>query len=127
MGAEEQTPPPDEGHIDKTAVEAPQALVPIATSLGAKEKAKKAEREEEDPELAKIPLLKQLPAEVQKSLPALHISFHSYSITPSARLVSISGKILRQGQEFDENLKLERITTKGVVLDFKGKRFRLDV
>ncbi|MBA3013820.1 MAG: general secretion pathway protein GspB [Proteobacteria bacterium] len=115
-----------EGEID-VSVARDQVLVPIATSQGATERVKRAKRVEEDPELAKIPFLKQLPVEVQKSLPVLHISFHSYSIKPSARLVSISGKILRQGEEFDQDLKLDRITVKGVVLDYKGKLFRLDV
>lgn len=126
LAADEESLPAEE-QLEEPAAEE-QTLVPIASSRGAKERAqKKAEKEDEDPELAKIPFLKQLPAEIQKSLPVLHVSFHSYSHTPSARLVSISGKILRQGQEFDENLKVERITVKGVVLDFKGKRFRIDV
>lgn len=126
LAADDESLPAEEP-VEEAAAEE-QTLVPIASSRGAKERAqKKTEKEDEDPELAKIPFLKQLPAEIQKSLPVLHVSFHSYSHTPSARLVSISGKILRQGQEFDENLKVERITVKGVVLDFKGKRFRIDV
>lgn len=107
-----------------------EALVPIATAPSAKEQAKKrrAEREkEEDPELAKIPYLKQLPAEAQQAIPELHISFHSYSIKPASRLVSIGGKILREGQEYDESVTLETITVKGVVLVSNGRRFRLDV
>lgn len=104
-----------------------QVMAPIAISSETKKGVKKARREEEEPELVNIPFLKQLPVEVQKSLPELHISFHSYSIKPSARLVSIGGKILRQGQEIDDNLKLEKITVTGVVLNFNGKRFRLDV
>lgn len=100
-------------------------MAPIAVSKPPKAKGKKTDKDDEDPELAKIPLLKQLPPDVQQTIPELHISFHSYSIKPSARLVSISGKILREGQEFDEGVKLVTITNKGVVMDVKGRRFRL--
>lgn len=120
----EAPPAPD---VNAEAMPADEGLTPIASSPPSQRKAKKADQEEEDPELAKIPFLKQLPAEVQQTIPELHISFHSYSIKSSARLVSISGKIMHEGDEFDENLKLETITVKGVVLVFKGRRFRLNV
>lgn len=115
-----------EEQVDEPVASSGQVLAPIAVSPEPIAKPRKTRREE-DPELAKIPFLKQLPVEIQKTLPVLHISFHSYAIRPEDRLVSISGKILRQGQEFDENLKLERITLKGVVFNFNGKLFRLDV
>ena len=126
----EEAPAVDE-EADTEAIEAEaddQTLTPIATSPEREGKIKKADKEdEEDPELAKIPFLRQLPAEVQQSIPELHISFHAYSIKPSSRLVSIDGKILREGQEAGENLTLERITVKGVVLDYNGRRFRLEM
>ncbi|MDA8417593.1 MAG: general secretion pathway protein GspB [Desulfobacteraceae bacterium] len=90
-------------------------------------KSKVRDQDHEDPELAKIPLLKQLPADFRQSLPELHLSFLSYSIHPESRLVSISGKVLREGQDFDDNIKLETITPNGVVLNDKGHRFRLNM
>lgn len=120
---EEAQPAPDQDAGEEVATD--EGLAPIATSPPPKRKVKKSD--EEDPELAKIPLLKQLSAEVQQTVPELHISFHSYSIKPAARLVSISGKIMREGDDFDENVKLETITVKGVVMVIKGKRFRLNV
>ena len=126
LAAEEPSPEADEtGGTGATATD--QTLSPIAASAATKSKSKKIDKESEDPELAKIPLLNQLPLEVQQGIPELHISFHSYSIKPSARLVSISGKILREGEAFDETIKLETITTQGVVLAIKERRFRLRV
>ncbi len=128
----EEAAPAEAGGADSeaTADEPEQAMAPIAASPAPKSKGKKADKadkEDEDPDLAKIPFLKQLPPDVQQTIPELHISFHSYSIKPSARLVSISGKILREGESYDENVKLETITVKGVVLVCKGRRFRLEV
>ncbi len=119
----------DEADTETTGVAAEvQALAPIAVSAAGKAKPKKGDKEsEDDPELAKIPFLRQLPADIQQSVPELHISFHAYSIKPSSRLVSIGGKILREGQQVGENLTLERITVKGVVLNINGRRFRLEI
>jgi hypothetical protein len=110
------------------AVEEKEVMKPIASSPPPKAKGKRmSEREQEDPELAKIPFLKQLPAETQQGLPELRISFHAYSIKPQSRLVSISGKVLREGQELADGVKLETITAKGVVLEANGQRFRMNV
>lgn len=86
----------------------------------------KGEKEREKKELSRIPYVHQLPPDVQAALPDFHISFHSYSNRPSARLVSINGKIMREGQTI-EGIELERITPDGVVLLYKSRRFRVDV
>jgi hypothetical protein len=108
-------------------VAAEEGGAPEAATPAAKGKAERSAKEVEDPELAKIPLLRQLPPDVQKTIPELHISFHSYSIKPANRMVSISGKILHEGQNFDENVKLETITQDGVIMVAHGRRFRLDM
>lgn len=125
--AEEEAPAAAEEESITTPAAAEETLSPIATTLPKKEKAKKDDKGKEDPELAKIPLFSQLPAEVQQGLPDLHISFHSYSIKPAARLVSISGKILHEGEAFDDTVKLETITAQGVIMKVKDRRFRLKV
>lgn len=113
---------------DATGTGAPEnTLSPIASSSPPKDKAKKRSPDDDSPEIAKLPLVSQLPAEIQQTIPELHISFHSYSIKPASRLVSISGKILREGEAFDETVKLETITSQGVVMAVKDRRFRLKV
>lgn len=104
-----------------------ETLTPIAATAPPKSKSKSKDKDSEDPELAKIPLLNQLPTEIQQAAPELHISFHSYSIKPASRLVSISGKILREGEKFDEEVKLVTITKQGVVMSIKDRPFRLKV
>ncbi len=87
----------------------------------------KNEKEQEKKELSKIPYIHQLPVDIQKVLPEFHISFHSYSTRSSSRLVSINGKVMREGQTMDPGIELEKITNDGVVLLYKSRRFRVDV
>lgn len=119
---------PLDGTGNDTAVAAAgDHLSPIAAAAPPQKNGRKATKNEEDPELSKIPLLNQLPPDIQQGIPELHISFHSYSIKAAARLVSISGKILHEGDSFDGDVTLETITTKGVIMKVKDRRFQLKV
>lgn len=85
------------------------------------------EKESDGKALERIPFYYQLPESVQKIIPEVHISFHMYAHRPSARIVSVNGKILREGQDLDKNVKLEWITPSGVVLVADTWRFKVDV
>ena len=74
-----------------------------------------------------IPLLASLPRSLREAIPELTISFHAYTQNPATRLVSINGRIIRQGQEVAPKLTLEEITAKGVIFNYKGDRFRMEV
>jgi len=78
-------------------------------------------------ELAKIPFLYQLPEDFRKNLPRIHISFLSYSYTPAKRLVSINGKLLREGQNIEVGLQLAKITPVGIVLTYKSRQFKVEL
>ncbi len=84
-------------------------------------------RQKEKEEVAKIPYLRRLPPEFRKDIPEIHISFHSYYYKPSRRLVSINGRIFREGEELKEGLKLEKITPGGIVLSYKDVPFRVKI
>jgi len=77
--------------------------------------------------LAEIPFLRQLPAEVRVRIPEIHISYHAYFFNAARRMVSIDGKIFREGNIIDGDLKLVWITPSGVVLQYKNWRFRVNV
>lgn len=76
-------------------------------------------------DIKKVPLLYQLPESVQKDIPEIKISFHSYRYRPGSRLVRINGRIMREGKKITKDLILEKIIPSGVVLLFKNKRFRV--
>ncbi len=69
----------------------------------------------------------ELPAALRESIPQLNISTHIHSGDPSSRLVRINGQTLREGQDVAAGLKLEEITSDGIILRYHGYRFRLGV
>jgi general secretion pathway protein B len=69
------------------------------------------------------PYLSELPAQMKKALPSIHITSHLYR--GNSRLVSINGRIMSQGVSMDDGLFLEEITPEGVILSFRGHRFRV--
>lgn len=72
------------------------------------------------------PSLAELPASVSGQLPPLRLDFHMYSQEPSRRFVQINGRQMREGDSLPEGVRLERITTTGVVMSFRGTRFDLE-
>lgn len=67
----------------------------------------------------------ELPLSVQHDLPKMTISGHIYSNEPGFRIVNINGQILREGEVISEGLKLEEITSTGIILSYKGYRFHM--
>lgn len=65
----------------------------------------------------------ELPPAIQQELPGINISAHFYDADPAARIVSIHGNVMHEGQYVAEGLKLEKITPEGVILDYKDYRF----
>lgn len=69
----------------------------------------------------------ELPIPVRQALPAMTVSMHAWSATPKARLVSINNQVLHEGDSVAPGLTLEEITTDGMIMSFRGYRFRRDV
>lgn len=69
----------------------------------------------------------ELPVEVQMEIPKLQITVHAYSPVPRERLVGINDLLLREGGSVSPDLKLEQITPDGMVMTYKGYRFRRGV
>jgi hypothetical protein len=84
---------------------------------------------ESENKLKKEPLhLMQLPLSVQKELPEIHISGHVYFVKkPASRLASINGQIVREGYSITPDLKVEEITSDGVIFSYGKYRFYVPV
>ena len=67
----------------------------------------------------------ELPPSVQQELSNISVTGHIYSNDSSSRIANINGQILREGETVTAGLKLEEITENGVVLSYKGYRFRM--
>lgn len=68
-----------------------------------------------------------LPADIQASIPELTFSAHVYSSNPLQRSVVINGDFMEQGDMLTSELRLEEITADGVIMDYRGTRFRSSV
>ena len=75
----------------------------------------------------KVVSLSELPASIRQEIPSISISFHVYSSNPEARRVMINNELLRQGESLSTGLGVEQITPDGVVISYKGYRFRRGV
>ena len=82
---------------------------------------------EEKPRAQREPLrIMQLPLSIQKELPEFHISAHVYfAKKPASRLVSINGRIVREGDSFVPDLKVEEITSDGVIFSYHKYLFHV--
>ena len=74
-----------------------------------------------------VTAMEKLPISIQQDLPKMTISVHAYSDTPAKRLIGFGSRVLREGDYVVPGLKLEEITLDGMILSYKGYRFRRGV
>jgi general secretion pathway protein B len=74
-----------------------------------------------------VTTMSELPVAIQQALPAMSITVHAYSDKAADRLVGINDRLLHEGEEVAPGLRLEQITPDGMVLSYKGYRFRRGV
>ena len=86
-------------------------------------------RDKEKPRAQREPLhIMQLPSSIQEKLPEFHISAHVYfAKKPASRLASINGKIVREGQKLIPDLKVEEITSDGVIFSYHEYLFHVPI
>jgi general secretion pathway protein B len=73
----------------------------------------------------KIYNLDDLPLPIQQSLPTITISVFLYSDDPDSRMSKINGLMMHEGEYLTAGLKLEEITTDGVIFSYQSYRFRV--
>jgi general secretion pathway protein B len=59
------------------------------------------------------------------ALPDLRLDLHVYAANPADRFVFINMRKLREGDSSPEGVRVDEITTNGVELSYRGKRFAL--
>lgn len=68
--------------------------------------------------------LRDLPEHIQREIPPLVIGGYLYSSNPADRTVLINNRLLREGSDVAPGLVLERLTQNGMVLSYRGYRYR---
>jgi general secretion pathway protein B len=66
----------------------------------------------------------ELPAALRQAVPKIAITGSSYSDEPDSRIAVINDKVLKEGEEVAPGLLLESIGADGIVLKYRGYRFR---
>ncbi|WP_418320299.1 general secretion pathway protein GspB [Piscinibacter sakaiensis] len=72
---------------------------------------------------AELPSRKDLPPDLQRSLPAIVVSGNVYSSDPSRRMLVVNGELWREGDQIGPDLVLEQIRRRDAVLRYRGTRF----
>lgn len=115
-----------------TAVK-PQAPAPISKPVRVREQSRKTVAA--TPKKAAVPAapvvevvaFSDLPVSVQLEIPPLSITAHAYSPVARDRLIGINDRVLREGEQVTPSLLLEQITPDGMIMSYKGYRFRRGV
>ena len=77
-------------------------------------------------EAGNIPVWPQIPVYLFEQLTgSLRLDVHVFASQPAERFVLINMKRYYQGQQLQEGPRLDEITADGVILSFRGERFRL--
>jgi len=72
----------------------------------------------------KIIAMTELPIAIQQEIPMMSISGFAYSSIPKERSVGINDHLLQEGDYLAPGLRLEQITTDGLVFSYKRYLFR---
>jgi len=82
---------------------------------------------EPDPDpYAHLPLLRQLPYDIQTAIPEMRITVHVYGAEPRSRFVMIEHKKYREGDRLSDDLILDAIAPGGLVLRYRDTAFWMD-
>jgi len=73
----------------------------------------------------RAPLYLELSSDLRDQLPHLAMSMHFYTTDPSRRLARINGRLLREGDLVEQDLRIIEITPYGAILDFLGNSFEI--
>lgn len=78
-------------------------------------------------EMDSAPHLSEMPSLIQQAIPNMTFAGHVYSSNPAQRSVIINGHAMSEGDVIINNLRIEQITHSGVVFNFEGQLFRIDI
>ncbi len=103
----------------------PIARAPQDPSLGAPRPLVARSRASAEPPAENVRSINDLPEPIAGGLPHVNVDLHVYADAPAQRFVVINGQRLHEGDALREGPRLERITTDGVILSYRGTRFQV--
>ena len=73
----------------------------------------------------RIALLQDLPAQIQREIPALAVNGYIYASNPADRSVLINNRLRREGDVLADGFTLEKLLPREMVLNYRGYRYRM--
>ncbi|QDP02278.1 general secretion pathway protein GspB [Thalassotalea sp. PS06] len=116
----------DEAYADEQETERVESLIAKAKAdiAGAKANQEAAQANQGQP-VREVPLLAQLPDSFRNSVPPIQFSLHMYSSDIDSRWIRMNGQDYFEGGISPEGIEVEQIDPQFVVLNYRGKSFRL--
>lgn len=78
-------------------------------------------------EIQSVPHLSDMPPLVQQAIPDMSFAGHVYSPNAAQRSVIINGRAMAEGDTVIRDLRIEQITSDGIVFNYKGQLFRMAI
>jgi general secretion pathway protein B len=120
-------PPPAPAVAEEEAAP-PKARSAKPPAKPAEKKHAPAETKAAEPVAPLPPPLRELPdniqREIQREIPPLKVGGYIYSASKADRTVIINGRLLHEGEEAAPGLILEKMMPNGMVLNYRGYRYR---
>ncbi|RJG06872.1 hypothetical protein D3870_13465 [Noviherbaspirillum cavernae] len=121
--AAKETPPPPPARVKSVKpalAEKKPAPQPVAKVVKESKPAADTPAANEPP----VVTLRELPESIQREVPRLTTNGYIYSSNKADRTVLINQKLLHEGDQIAPDLTLEKLTPSGMVLNYKGYRYR---
>lgn len=116
-------PPPAPASETSAAAE-PDAVTPPAVIIPPQAQAAPSPAPAVQRQSAALGTLRDLPSHVQREIPPLIIGGYLYSPVSADRSVLINNRLRREGDEVAPGLVLEALQANGMVLNYRGHRYR---
>jgi general secretion pathway protein B len=78
-------------------------------------------------DISSVPHLSEMPQLVQQALPNMSFAGHVYSSNAGQRSVIINGRSMTEGDQLLQGLVVEQITASGIIFNYQGRLFRMDI
>ena len=88
---------------------------------------KKPELEISQEQIRQVPRLSELSELVQQAIPNMVYAGHVYSSSSKQRSIIINGYAMSEGDTVIDGLKVKQITPDGVIFDYQGQLFRVEI
>ena len=71
--------------------------------------------------------VEDMPESLKAQLPAINVTAHIYAEDAELRMAKINGVVRHEGDSLGPDLRLRSVTETGIILEFRGRAYSVDV